>query len=436
MGNLSEHISSSIMAYFTLLSKIDKDFKIFMTFFWVMALPVAISWGILVYKVCKYRSKSYWAMNLPVYLFPFIGIFIFPLTLGTIAADFVLSFKKLVPPMTLIKNNMIIKLVSIPMYLLYGAMFILGAMMSIWGIGFLIYAPVASVVTIAVMGIYSLSVFIGAAGRKGLNIPLAVLMSFLSFIAVVDAIAGTVLFIVLTARAKKAAAPAVPAAIPVRRSSVFYRTEGEGDVLVLLHGNGEDSGIFDKQINAFKEKYKVIAVDSRGHGKSPRGEGEFSLARFADDLEDILNENNIPKADILGFSDGGNVALLYALKHPERVRSLIVSGANIFPEGLKDEVLADIKREYEETDSESKKELLALMKDEPHIAPEQLADIQFPVLVTAGSDDMIKDEHTKLIAESIPGSELVIFEGSHFVPFEKPDEYNAKVLEFLARTRG
>lgn len=413
-------------AYVRLLLKCDNDLKIFTVWFAVMAIPLAILWGLLVYNVCKSHPKSYWAFNLPVYLFPFIGIVIFPLTFGSIVADFVLSFKKLIPTKSLARNNMIIKLLTLPMYVFYILLFFLGAIMSIWGIGFIIYAPVAAGVTVVVTGLYSLSAFIGIARQKSLNIPLSILAAVLSFIFFVDAVAAVAFFICLVSKAKK------PAAI----SSVFYRVEGSGDPLVLLHGNGEDSGIFEDQIKAFREKYKVIAVDSRGHGKSPRGEGEFSLKRFADDLDDILKANKISRANILGFSDGGNVALIYALKYPGKVKSLVVSGANIFPEGLKDEVLADIKREYEETDSVSKKELLALMKDEPRIDPKQLSSIRVPVLVTAGSDDMIKEEHTKLIAENLPVHELVIFEGSHFVPFEKKDEYNAKVLEFLARVKG
>ena len=419
-----ERINCYIGAYFAVLTKLDKDMKIASVFYWVLLLPAAVLWGILVYKVCKARPKSYWALNLPVYLFPFIGIFIYPLTFGSIVADFVLSAKKMIPPLSLAKNNMIIKLVSIPMYIFYGAMLLLGAMMSVWGIGFIIYAPAATVVTIAVMGIYGLSVFIGLAKQKSLNIPLAVLASFLSFINIVDAITGTAVFIYLSVRAKKSAAP---------QTDISFTVTGEGSPLVLLHGNGENSGIFKDQIPAFKERFMVIAVDSRGHGKSPRGEGGFSLERFADDLDEVLRINNVMKANILGFSDGGNVALIYALKYPEKVKSLIVSGANLFPEGLKENVLADIVREYNEADSKSRKELLALMKDEPHIAPEELKKIRVPVLVTAGSDDMIKEEHTRLIADSLPSAELFILEGSHFVPFEKPREYNAKVLEFLAR---
>ena len=413
-------------AYVRLLMRCDKDFNIFTVWFAVMAIPLAILWGILVYNICKSHPKSYWAFNLTVYLFPFIGIFIFPLTFGTVVADFVLSFKKLIPTKSLARNNMIIKLLTLPMYVFYILLFFLGALMSIWGIGFIIYAPVAAGVTVVVTGLYSLSAFIGIARQKSLNIPLSILAAVRSFIFFVDAVAAVAFFIWLAARAKKTAAI----------STVFYRVEGSGDPLVLLHGNGEDSSIFEEQIKAFREKYKVIAVDSRGHGKSPRGEGEFSLKRFADDLDDVLKAEKIRGANILGFSDGGNVALIYALKYPGKVRSLVVSGANIFPEGLKDEVLADIKREYEEADSVGKKELLALMKDEPRIDPKQLNAIRVPVLVTAGTDDMIKEEHTKLIAENLPVHELVIFEGSHFVPFEKADEYNAKVLGFLARVNG
>ena len=114
-----------------------------------------------------------------------------------------------------------------------------------------------------------------------------------------------------------------------------FTQKGEGEPLILLHGNGEESGYFKNQIEEFSRHFKVIAVDTRGHGSSPRGEGPFSLSRFAEDLKSFMDEQNIPKAHILGFSDGGNIAMLFALKYPERVDKLILNGANLFPSGVK-----------------------------------------------------------------------------------------------------
>ena len=97
---------------------------------------------------------------------------------------------------------------------------------------------------------------------------------------------------------------------------------GDGAPLLLLHGNGEDSTYFEHQINEFCADFSVCAIDTRGHGGTPMGEAPFTLSQFADDLYDFMNENEIGQADLLGFSDGGNIALLFALRHPERVRTV------------------------------------------------------------------------------------------------------------------
>ena len=87
---------------------------------------------------------------------------------------------------------------------------------------------------------------------------------------------------------------------------LYYKEAGKGFPLILLHGNGENGGYFEHQIGYFQDKYRVIALDTRGHGKSPRGEKPFTIRQFAEDLHDFMDEQEIEKAHILGFSDGGN----------------------------------------------------------------------------------------------------------------------------------
>jgi pimeloyl-ACP methyl ester carboxylesterase len=146
---------------------------------------------------------------------------------------------------------------------------------------------------------------------------------------------------------------------------------------------------------------------------------------------DFLNEHGLDRVHLLGFSDGGNIALTFALAHPERVKTLILNGANLFPEGVKDEVQLPIELEYRialmcaehSAKAQLEAEMLGLMVNDPHIEPEELAQLQVPTLVIAGDNDMIKDEHTRLIADSIPGAQLAIIPGTHFVAYENPDEY-------------
>ena len=217
---------------------------------------------------------------------------------------------------------------------------------------------------------------------------------------------------------------------------LHYTEHGSGEPLVLLHGNGEDSSYFEHQIAFFQDRYRVIAVDTRGHGKSPRGTAPLTLNQFADDLRAFMDELDIASAHILGFSDGANVAILFALAHPTRVKSLILNGGNLFPEGLTEQTRREIDEEYEQAVSandENLLELLRLMIDEPHIDPAQLAALSIPTLVVAGTDDMIEEAHTRLIAESIPNAQLTLIEGTHFVAFENPDAFNHVVSEFLVK---
>lgn len=213
-----------------------------------------------------------------------------------------------------------------------------------------------------------------------------------------------------------------------------YTEKGSGEPLVLLHGNGEESSCFSSQIEFFSLLYRVIAVDTRGHGLSPRGSAPFTLKQFSSDLYEFLLSLKITKAHILGFSDGGNTALLFALSHPEMVDKLILNGANLFPSGCRKSVRGWVENEYKaalECGDRRTMELMALMKDEPDIKFGELKKITAPTLVIAGTDDMILRIHTRKIARSIPDSTLAFIEGDHFIAYRKPGEFNRVVLDFL-----
>ena len=215
--------------------------------------------------------------------------------------------------------------------------------------------------------------------------------------------------------------------------------QGQGKPLILLHGNGEDTSYFEHQIPYFSKDYRVIAMDTRGHGKSPRGKEPFTIIQFAEDLYDFMDEKGIEKAIILGFSDGGNIALTFALKYPQRVEKLILDGANLFPKGVKPlyqwpiEIGYCIAKLCSKNSEKAKKnaEMLGLMVNEPHIEPSALARLTMPVLVVAGTKDMIKDSHTRLIYSSLPNAQLSILEGDHFVANKNAGAFNRVVEEFL-----
>ena len=222
---------------------------------------------------------------------------------------------------------------------------------------------------------------------------------------------------------------------------LHYTENGCGQPLILLHGNGEDSSYFIHQIDCFSKDYRVIAIDTRGHGKSPRGDKPFTIKQFAEDLKDFMDEKGIEKAVLLGFSDGGNIALTFALKCPERVEKLILNGANLYPSGVKAIYQWPIEIGYRTARLFSKKsekakhnaELLALMVNEPNIEPAELSRLTMPVLVVAGTKDMIKESHTRLIYKSLPNAQLSIIEGDHFVANKNPYLFNKVVGAFLRK---
>ena len=218
-----------------------------------------------------------------------------------------------------------------------------------------------------------------------------------------------------------------------------YTEKGKGEPLVLLHGNGENGESFSAQTEFFSEMYRVIAPDTRGHGKSPRGNAPFTIERFADDLAEFFGELGIERAVVLGFSDGANIAMRFAIKYSDRVKSLILVGGNLDACGVKPSAQIPIETGYKiarffshfSEKAAANAEILGLMVTEPHIAPSELAKISAPTLVVAGTHDMIKREHTELIAKSIPGAKLLFLEGDHFLPYKEPQSLNFAVREFL-----
>lgn len=219
----------------------------------------------------------------------------------------------------------------------------------------------------------------------------------------------------------------------------YYIEQGTGFPLILLHGNGEDVSYFVHQMELFSKHFRVIAIDTRGHGKTPRGEAPFTIRQFADDLLGFMDAHGIQKAHLLGFSDGGNIAMIFAMKYPERVEKLILDGANLDTSGVKWQIQLSIDFGYwmarlfarKRPEAQKNAELLALMVNDPNVKPEELSRIQAPTLVLAGTNDMIKESHTRLIARSIPGAKMVILPGDHFVANKNPRPFNEAVLQFL-----
>jgi len=222
---------------------------------------------------------------------------------------------------------------------------------------------------------------------------------------------------------------------------LYYREKGSGEPLILLHGNGEDGTYFENQIKYFWDRYRVIAPDTRGHGKSPRGSAPFTIGQFSCDLYDFMKSHGISKAVILGFSDGANIAMKFAMKYPDMVKALILNGGNLNAKGVKRTTQIPIEIGYriakrfaiKSKEAEKNAEMLGLMVNEPNIDPRELSKITALTLVICGTRDMIKESHTKVIANGIPNAELTIIRGDHFIANKKPAEFNRAVDAFLKR---
>lgn len=227
--------------------------------------------------------------------------------------------------------------------------------------------------------------------------------------------------------------------IQIFAEEMYFEEKGCGEPLILLHGNGESSSIFKKFADVFSKGYRVIAVDTRGHGKTPEGEEPFSLYQFAEDLNDFMEYHKIEKANVLGFSDGGNIALIFASKYPEKVKKLIINGANTVPSGIKSTVhlgmwlvyiIASVFSRMSKKQEKTKK-LYRLMLFEPDISSEDLKKISAPTLVLAGTNDVIKEKHTRYIASQLSFGELRFVLGGHFILKDNFKDYCFAVRKFL-----
>lgn len=221
--------------------------------------------------------------------------------------------------------------------------------------------------------------------------------------------------------------------------SLYYQEKGDQEPFILLHGNGEDCSYFKNQIEYFSNRYRVIALDTRGHGKSPRGTKPFTIEQFSCDLYDFMAGLEIPRAVILGFSDGANIAMKFAIKYPNMVKALILNGGNLNPKGVKRTTQIPIEIGYiiarrfasKSPDAKRNAEMLGLMVNEPNIGRNELSKIAAPTLVICGSGDMIKESHTKEIAGNIPNAKLSIIKGDHFIANKRFDAFNKEVEDFL-----
>jgi len=229
----------------------------------------------------------------------------------------------------------------------------------------------------------------------------------------------------------------------VRGLSMYCEIYGEGQPLLIIHGNGGSIADFVYQIPYFSKKYKIIIADSRAQGKSVDKGDSLSYEMMADDYSALLTTLKIDSACVIGWSDGGINALLLAIRHPEKVKKLAVTGANLVPDtsAVNQDVIdmvmpyySSLKNKTVKTpDEKAQLKLLRLLVDEPHIPVTALEGIKSPALIIGGDHDILRPAHTLLMFQHIPNAYLWILPNSgHSTPIVYKDEFNKKVDDFFS----
>jgi pimeloyl-ACP methyl ester carboxylesterase len=232
-------------------------------------------------------------------------------------------------------------------------------------------------------------------------------------------------------------------------AQIYYAVYGSGAPVILLHGGLANSDWFGNQVPALvRAGRQVVAIDSRGHGRSTRDERRYTYELMASDVLAVMDALKIRRAAVVGWSDGAIIGLVLALRHPERLTRVLAFAANMDPSGVKPDVLANTtfqgavarsEVQYERLSRTPKdfagfqKAIETMWDKEPNYSARDLSRIHTPVAIVDGDhDEAIKPEHTKYLAKAIPGARLIILpNASHFAMLQQPAEFNAAMLGFL-----
>ena len=226
---------------------------------------------------------------------------------------------------------------------------------------------------------------------------------------------------------------------------LYYEIYGAGQPMLQIHGNGLSISSMGHQIAFFSPHYKVIVADSRGHGRSEIGAGRLTYEQMAEDLNALLEKLNTKPVYVLGWSDGGIIGLLLAIRHPDKVGKLAIMGANLNPEGAYDwgfnwavkedkRVAALIAKGDTSQPWPLLRQHLDLLAKQPHIPIADLAKVMAPTLVMAGDKDVIRDDHTLQIFHGIRQAHLAIFPGAtHMIPWQNHELFDQTVERFFSQ---
>ncbi len=224
------------------------------------------------------------------------------------------------------------------------------------------------------------------------------------------------------------------------KSLIYYEVSGHGTPLFLLHGNGGSGRYFEKQVPVFSRYFTVYTVDSRAHGRSTNTSIDLTFEQMADDLYNIMVQEQLPQADIVGFSDGANLAMVFTKKYPESVHRLVLNAGNTIVQGVHFPVRILTAIEYIYLRllalfSQKAKQRLAivrLMVQDITITALDLKQISQKTLVLVGKHDIIKRSHSMYLAKEIPHATFVLIpRQGHSFARKDPKTFNQEILSFL-----
>ena len=234
---------------------------------------------------------------------------------------------------------------------------------------------------------------------------------------------------------------------------IWHASYGEGRPVILLHGGLGHGGNWGKQVPALVAAgYRVIVIDSRGHGRSTRDERPFSYDLMADDLRAVMDDLKIEQAALVGWSDGACTALAFARRAPERVAGIFFFACNVDPSGTKalDEsnpllgrCFSRHQKDYAALSPTPDRfdtllaDLTEMQRTQPNYSAADLAAIRVPVWSVIGEhDEFIQRAHAEYLARTIPAATFRLLPGvSHFAPLQRPALFNAALLDFLGGLR-
>jgi pimeloyl-ACP methyl ester carboxylesterase len=226
----------------------------------------------------------------------------------------------------------------------------------------------------------------------------------------------------------------------------WYDERGQGEPLVLLHGGVVDASFFEANIDALAARFRVFALDLRGHGHTPDVEGPLTYEALAQDTIDFIDAVVGGPAHLVGHSVGAGVALHAALRRPDLIRRLVLISGAFHHDGLIstdevdiDQVVAAFGASYGAVSPDGEdhypvvvRKIFEMDQRDPALTPSDLSGVGARTLVMASDDDIITLEHTLALYRGIKDSELVVVPGtSHFLTQEKPDLCNAIMVDFL-----